>query len=142
MRSSLKISAHSALILGLRLGLSLIGGSAMADEPDQLFCAASQAIVCSEQGECTRGLPETVSLPRMFKIGLKAQEVASLTPGGERRTSKVLNLVKENGLYVLQGAEGGKGWTATVNEGDGRLTVTASSSGEAYVVFGVCTSRF
>ena len=97
-------------------------------------------IVCPEQGECTRGLPETANLPRLLRIGLEEREVVSLKPGGERRASKILHLVKENDVYVLQGAESGKGWTATVNESDGRLTITASSPGEAYVVFGLCTS--
>ena len=73
-------------------------------------------------------------------IGLEDREVVSLKPGGERRTSKILHLAKDSGVYVLQGAESGKGWTAIVNQSDGRLTITASSSGDAFVVFGVCTS--
>lgn len=136
MQTNRMIAAHAAM----SLGLCLASVSGAADERDLMFCAASQAIVCPEQGECTRGLPETANLPRMFRLGLKDREVVSLNPGGERRTSKILHLARENGVFILQGAEGGKGWTATVNEGDGNLTITASSSGEAYVVFGVCTS--
>lgn len=136
MKTNPKIAARSALALGL----CLASANAAADEPELLFCAASQVVVCPEQEQCTRGLPETANLPRMFKIDLKGREVVSLTQSGDRRTSKILHLVKEDGVYVLQGAESGKGWTATVNESDGHLTITASSSGEAYVVYGICTS--
>ena len=136
MKTSRKTAAYSAVALGL----CLASARGAAAERDLMFCAASQVIVCPEQGECTRGLPETANLPRMFRIGLKDREVVSLNPSGDRRISKILHLSDENGMYVLQGAESGKGWTATVNQGDGGLTITASSSGEAYVVFGVCTS--
>jgi hypothetical protein len=138
MRNNRKIAAYAALVPCL--GLASADGA--TGERDVLFCAASQAIVCPEQGECTRGLPETANLPRLFRIDLKEHEVVSLKPSGERRTSKILHLAKEDEVYVLQGAESEKGWTATVNERDGRLTITASSSGEAYVVFGVCTAAF
>ncbi len=136
MTTQKNIAAHSALLVGL----CLASANGSANERDVMFCAASQVIVCPEQGECTRGLPETANLPRLFRIGLKDGEVVSLNPGGDRRTSRILHLNEDNGIYVLQGAEGGKGWTATVNGSDGRLTITVSSSGEAYVVFGICTS--
>ncbi len=109
MKTNPKIVAHSALALGL----CLTWANGAADEPNMLFCAASQVIVCPEQGECTRGLPGTVNLPRMFRLDLKDHEVVSLNPAGDRRTSKILHLVEENDVYVLQGADGGKSWTAT-----------------------------
>jgi hypothetical protein len=138
VRSGLKIAARAALAVGM----GVVWGHGVAEEPDTMFCSVSQAIVCPEQSECTRTVPESVNLPRLLKIDLARREVVSLRVGGERRGSKILHLAKDDGVYVLQGAEKGKGWTATVHESDGRLTVTASSPGDGYVIFGMCATTF
>lgn len=138
MRSDFNLAARVALTLGM----SAFCAQGLAEEPETLFCAASQAIVCPEQSECTRTAPENVNLPRLFKIDLVRREVVSLRTGGEPRTSQILNLSREDGIHVLQGAEKDKGWTATIDGADGRLTITASSPGEAYAVFGTCASTF
>jgi hypothetical protein len=106
MTNDRKIAAPSALLLGL--GLASANGA--ADEQNLMFCAASQAMVCPEQGECTRGLPETANLPRLLRISVADREVVSLNPGGERRTSKgavVGAVAGDAGAGAAAGAVGG-----------------------------------
>ncbi len=120
------------------IGFSLLATNVLAGETGTLFCAAQQAVVCSEQGKCVRGLPTMANLPSLFKIDLENGAVVSLTAGNQPRTSKILHHEKADGRQLIQGAEAGKAWTASIDEADGRLAITATSAGEAFVVFGVC----
>ncbi|MBK1731186.1 hypothetical protein [Thiococcus pfennigii] len=93
----------SPLAAATLIGFGLLATSVLADDTGTIFCAAQQAVVCPEQGECTRGLPAMANLPSLFKINLDNDEVVSLAPGSEPRTSKILYTEKVDGRYLVPG---------------------------------------
>jgi len=126
--------------------LCIIGfaGPAMraAAEDKPMICAASEAIVCPKDAECFRGPVDRVNLPLFFKVDLEQKKIFSLTEDGQVRTSAIASMSKENGVLILQGAENGSGWSVVIHEADGTMTVTSAKGGEAFVVFGACTSNY
>ncbi len=45
----------------------------------------------------------------------------------------------QDGSIILQGAHNGRGWNLTLEERNGRMTVTAAGQDEGFVLFGACT---
>jgi hypothetical protein len=62
----------------------------------------------------------------------------SVRAGGEQRTSEILSTHEEEGALVLLGVDQGAGWSTTIGEDDGRLTLSVSGVGIGYMAFGAC----
>ena len=59
----------------------------------------------------------------------------------ERRgeATKIQRIEKPEGRVILQGVEGGRGWSLNLSQETGNIVMTVAGDGSGFVVFGECT---
>ena len=102
-----------------------------------MICTALVVHECAPGEYCQPRVAESVGLPSLFKVDVKAMKVHNLDPG-QNRESVIRERSNVNGRLVVYGGELGRGWTVTINEQTGRLTGAVAADGEGYVLFGHC----
>lgn len=122
------------------LGVSLGAPAKGLDGSSPVLCAATEAVQCDAGATCTKGSAASVNLPLFFRIDVAGKVVKTTSESGKERTSRVSTVTTDSDTIVLQGAEQGFGWTLTVGQSTGQMSLTASKSGVGYIVFGACTA--
>ena len=91
--------------------------------------------------------PDTVGLPRNFLIDFEKKMVRPSKDSLIRRTSKIIRVEHIENKLILQGVEegvenvdDGLAWSIAISKKTGRVVLSASGDGVAYVVFGTCTA--
>jgi len=91
--------------------------------------------------------PETVGLPQKFFIDFKEKIVRPSKDSLIRRTSKIKRVEHIENKLILQGVEDGVenvddglAWSMAISKETGKVVLSASGDGVAYVVFGTCTA--
>ena len=91
--------------------------------------------------------PDTVGLPRYFLIDFKQKIVRPSKDSVVRRTSKIKRIEHIENKLILQGIEegvenvdDGLAWSIAISKETGKVVLSASGDGVAYVVFGTCTA--
>lgn len=119
------------------LSLSLLAVPALAADFDgskPLLCTTQSALDCARGDDCAAGLPEEIGAPSFMRIDLAKKSVI-----GPQTTTEILLQDKSGKQLLLQGREGGFGWTIVVDQPSGELTVTLTNRNGAYVLYGACT---
>ena len=91
--------------------------------------------------------PDTVGLPRNFIIDFENKIVQPSKDSVVRRTSKIKRIAHIEDKLILQGIEEGVenvddalAWSIAISKKTGKVILSASGDGVAYVVFGTCTA--
>lgn len=122
--------------------LILISGTLWADDltgARSMLCTSMQATVCDMTGECESGLPWNWNVPQFIEIDLKKERLSTTKASGENRTTPIKNLVREDGLIVLQGFEQGRAFSFVIEEETGIASIAVARDGITVSVFGACT---
>ena len=122
--------------------LVLAGQPAWADdltEANRFLCAAVQATVCYEDGECEIDLPWNLNIPAFIEVDFDAKRLSSTTASGLNRTTPIKHVDRQDGTIVLQGFEMGRAFSWVITEATGQVTVAVAFEGAAVAVFGSCT---
>lgn len=93
-----------------------------------------------EGGDCADGDAEDVRAPRFVRLDVQGKKIEILEAGGEGEVTTVDRVVRSEGRLILQGVEGGRGWSFLVSEETGETTLSVSDDGGAFVTFGACTA--
>ena len=120
----------------------LAGQTASADDlagAGRILCAAVQATVCYEDGECAIDLPWNVNIPAFIEVDLGAKRLSTTTASGLNRTTPIEHVDRRDGTIVLQGFEMGRAFSWIITEATGQVTVAVAFEGTAVAVFGSCT---
>jgi hypothetical protein len=137
-RDRMKISGALGVIAGA-VALCMAPFEALAagkyDGSAPLLCVPIVVSECGPDGDCKRVTADSVNLPQLLKVDVKAQKVYSEETG---RASPFRSIEHLDGNMVLQGAQAGRGWTMTIAEETGKMSAAISSGGEGWVVFGAC----
>ena len=90
--------------------------------------------------------PDIVGLPRNFFIDIEEKTMLSSMESMVRRIGKIKHVEHVENKIILQGVEegvenvdDGLAWSMTISKKTGKLVLSASGDGVAYVVFGTCT---
>lgn len=126
-------SIRNLVVAGLAL-LALPVLAADFDGSKPLLCATQSALDCARGDDCAAGLPEEIGAPSFMRIDLAKKSVI-----GPQTTTEILLQDKSGKQLLLQGREGGFGWTIVVDQPSGELTVTLTNRNGAYVLYGACT---
>jgi len=91
--------------------------------------------------------PDTVGLPRNFVIDFDEKTLRPSKDSLVRRISRIRHIGHIENKLVLQGVEegvenvdDGLAWSIAISKKTGKVVLTASGNGVAYVVFGTCTA--
>ena len=125
------------------IALLLFSGALQAQDYDgskPLVCFTKHAFSCAAGELCVLSDGEDVNLPEFFRIDFASKTVHAKRPDGESVTSTIGNVEVNDGELVLHGTESGRGWTAAITQGSGKLAVSAVGDQVAFVLFGVCSS--
>ena len=89
--------------------------------------------------------PDTVGLPRNFVIDFKAKKLRPSKDSLVRKTSNIYHVEHIENKLILQGidegvenVDDGLAWSITISKKTGKVVLSASGDGLAYVVFGKC----
>ena len=89
--------------------------------------------------------PDAVGLPRNFFIDFKEKILRPSKDSLVRKTSKINRVEHIENKLILQGVDegvenvdDGLAWSITISKKTGKVVLSASGEGIAYVVFGTC----
>lgn len=105
---------------------------------DRLLCASMEATRCYFDA-CEAGDPVTWNIPQFVEIDLGERRIRTTAASGQNRATPITTLVRENGLIVLQGLEGGRAFSFVIHESSGELNAAVAAADSSTVVFAACT---
>ena len=128
MRTALTMTT---LLLSLNFGAV----NAESHGAHNLICSPANTFKCDAHGASMRGDATDVKLDHFLKVDLKGKTITGTSSG---RTSPIGSVTKIDGVTVLHGAQNARGWSATIADDTGDLTIAVASATESFTVFGAC----
>jgi hypothetical protein len=126
----------------LAAGLGLLASPVSAagiDGTAPLICASIKAFDCAANGDCLQGTAESVNVPQFIRLDFTEKVARATRPDGEERTSQIDSVTQNDGVLILQGAQGGLGWSMAIARDGGKMALTAAGEQVGFVIFGACT---
>lgn len=130
---------HIALFAAALTTLSSVASAAGIDPAKSALCANTDTFECAPGENCIPDTPEGINLPRFFRIDFAAKKAYGEREDGEKTTAVITNQKIEDGRIVMQGVQSGNGWTATIDQATGKMSLAISADGVGFVIFGACT---
>ena len=129
------------------LALAVLQGGASVASADDLtgadkfLCAPMIANTCYPDEGCEPKGPWAANLPFFIEVDLKAKRLSTTEASGLNRATDIKNLLREDGLIILQGYQMRRAFSFVITEASGIATVSVSGDDEGVVVFGACTPK-
>jgi hypothetical protein len=133
---------NKIVTIGLAIYIVLVPmqlAAAQFDGSVPLLCAVIQIVECEAGGECFSVTAEIANIPRFLKINFKKKTISATEESGRKDVTQIKNFERINGKMILQGTEGGRGWTMVISEETGEMSATVSDDQAGFVVFGEST---
>lgn len=111
--------------------------AAIVENNSQLLCAITEVIECNELGECAELTTEDAGLPDFVLIDLEAKKLLEARTDSIRETWFNTSSTPE-GLTILSGVDGLRGWSAVLSANNTQLTASISDELAGFIVFGAC----
>jgi hypothetical protein len=118
--------------------VGLVTSSGAAENVETLVCGANQSFDCGQDSTCIEDDAEAIGLPSVLHVDLKSNQVVGTMPDGTDLKADFTGEVQKDGRIVLTGIQAGLGWTMTVAQATGAMTLTISGDDNGFVVFGSC----
>lgn len=84
--------------------------------------------------------PGQLGIPRFLTVDFGAKRLSGKTAEGELHTA-IQNVQSLDGKQILQGAEGGRGWSIVIDEQTGDMSAAVADQSAGFLVFGACTPK-
>ena len=110
------------------------------DGSSPLLCVPIEGMDCEAYGGCIETTAEAVSIPQFIRIDFQKKTASGTLENGLVREAGIERMERENRMLVLQGRQEGRGWSVTIREDTGKMTLTTSGDRFGFIVFGSCTS--
>ena len=114
--------------------------AATGDENSRLLCALTEVVECNALGECSELAAEDVGLPDFLIVDLEAKKILEATSVSLRESNFNVNTTHE-GMTILSGIDGLRGWSAVLSAKNTRLSASVSDESAGFVVFGACRAE-
>ena len=109
------------------------------DGSSELICATINVVACFDGSNCTRGQARTFDLPEFMTIDFKKKRIHVTYDGGSTEAeSPIRNSEMSETQLVLQGVENGHGWSMTIHQDTGRMSIAVIGDEMSFAMFGVC----
>ena len=113
---------------------------AALDGSSALLCVPIEVLDCEAYNGCIETTVEDVNIPQFIRVDFGKKTASGTLEDGTLRTVEIERMERENGMMVLQGGQEGRGWSATIGEETGKMTLTASGDRFGFIIFGACIS--
>jgi hypothetical protein len=127
------------------LMILLVGASlASADDltgSDVLLCSPVMANACGPDEGCAQKTPWSLNVPLFIEVDLANRSMKTTEASGLNRATEINNLLREDGLIVLQGYQMRRAFSIVITEETGFLTFSVSGEDRGAVIFGACTPK-
>ena len=140
------IDHKKLVVLPMLLLAHLCWAEENIDIPGPAICASQEAMECEPVDGCHRVSLDEIHGPQFISLKPGDSTLIVTLSDGRNQTSTAERREKVDGKFIFQGSEeadaeneDGVGWTMLVAEDTGRMTLTVSSNGVAWVIFGACT---
>ncbi|MBK5095364.1 MAG: hypothetical protein JJE32_06750 [Deltaproteobacteria bacterium] len=114
--------------------------TAAFDGSSPLLCVPIEVMECGANEGCFETTAESVNIPQFIRIDFQKKTASGTLVDGAVREVGIERMERENGMIVIQGGQQGRGWSATIGEETGKMTLTASGDRFGFIIFGACTS--
>ena len=112
------------------------------DGKKPFVCTLVEVASCVPGHDCARENADAIGVPHFYAIDVGRNEVGETRPDGSAgRTSKIDRVEHPPGALLLSGVEGDRGWTASIGEDSGKLSMAVVGDRVSFVVFGDCMIR-
>jgi hypothetical protein len=108
---------------------------------DEFLCTPMMANACDPDEGCAQKAPWTLNVPLFIEVDLKGKKMSTTEASGLNRATEIKNLLREDGLIVLQGYQERRAFSMVISEETGMLTFSVSSEDQGAVIFGACTPK-
>lgn len=118
-------------------------GAAGAEEfngTGPLICASVDTLSCAPGTACIAATTDELNVPQFFRINFTEKRISATRPDGEERVSEIQSLKQQKDELILQGTQGGLGWSMTIAGASGKMSLSAVGDQVAFVIFGACTA--
>ena len=109
------------------------------DGTKPLICASVDTLSCEPGVACESATADELNVPQFFRVNFDNKTISATRPDGEERLTEMQSMELREGELVLQGKQGGFGWSAAITQGTGKLSLSAVGDQVAFVIFGACT---
>lgn len=117
------------------------------DTTEPLVCSSAIVYECDLGLECIRISNESIEAPALFRLDFEKRTLSSLTIGDKTRHGNTWRDTRViEGKIFLQGhadsvedVRDAIGWTMSISQHTGKMTLTASGEEVAFAIFGTCT---
>ena len=123
-----------AIALSLSFGVASVA-AADFDGSKVMICAPTTTLICGAIGTCVRGEAGDVNLDHFIEIDVANKSARGITSG---RISPIGHVARDGGQLVLHGAQNSRGWSATISESSGEMTIAVAAEKLSFTVFGAC----
>jgi hypothetical protein len=128
------------LLTILLLSLSASVCPAQAADDNRLLCAITEVVECDSLGECAKLEAEEVGLPDFLIVDLESKKIKEATTVSLRESSFASHSPVE-GITILSGVDGMRGWSAVLSSENTRVTASVSDEEAGFIVFGHCRAE-
>jgi hypothetical protein len=118
--------------------VGLVTTGAAAAEAEALICETDQSFDCAPGSTCVEDNAEAVGLPSILRVDLGSDQIVGTMPDGTDLQADFAGEVQKDGRLVMTGIQAGLGWTMTVAQGTGAMTLAISGDSIGFLVFGSC----
>ena len=110
--------------------------TAALDGSTPMLCSIAAVLEC-DASKCERATTDDADLPNFVRVDVPKKLVTAV-PGGKQTTIKFSERL--DGRLVLHGGENGRGWTATIAENSGRMSIAVVDQDHTFAIFGACVT--
>ena len=121
------------------LALSPLLFAENVQDSNRIVCATATAVLCVENGDCFRVMPDEIDLPRFILVDTKKRTLSTTKLSKRPRNTEVERLTRDDGRILMQGIEQGRAYSLSIEEDIGLLTGVMAKDGVTLSVFGDCT---
>ena len=108
------------------------------------MCSLGQIIECDYGAECRAVTNDSIDAPDFVRLDIRKKEFSAITAGEASEPDAVDSVEELDNHLIVQGVQGSDptdplGWSVSINQTTGRMTLTASGDDAGFVAFGACT---
>ena len=108
---------------------------------NRILCTAVQATRCVDSGDCEIDLPWNMNIPQFIEVDLTAKKLSTTKASGENRSTPITQLLRQDGVIVIQGFEKGRAFSFVITQETGDLSAAVAAQGKAVADFRACTPK-